>query len=88
MKLKNCCFPPLEKLHMVFEIRHSTLQIPTYQWLKNYKPLVSSGLNTLRCKLHTVKVILLYEISMVGSTTLNVQINNRFKGIKASKEPF
>ena len=67
---------------------HSTLAIPASQSLKNYKPLDSSRLNTLRCKLHAVKLIFLDEISMVGNTMFNVQINNRLKDIKGSKEAF
>ena len=67
---------------------HSTLQIPACQSLKNYKPLDSSRLNTLRCKLHALKLIFLDEISMVGNTMFNVQINNRLKDIKGSKEAF
>ena len=59
---------------------HSTLAIPASQSLKNYKPL--------RCKLHAVKLIFLDEISMVGNTMFNVQINNRLKDIKGSKEAF
>ena len=67
---------------------HSTLAIPASQSLKNYKPLDSSRLNSLRCKLHAVKLISLDEISMVGNTMFNVQINNRLKDIKGSKEAF
>ena len=67
---------------------HSTLAIPASQSLKIYKPLDSSRLNTLRCKLRAVKLIFLDEISMVGNTMFNVQINNRLKDIMGSKEPF
>ena len=67
---------------------HSTLQIPACQSLKNDKPLDSSRLNTLRCKLHALKLIFLDEISMVGNTMFNVHINNRLKDIKGSKEAF
>ena len=67
---------------------HSTLQIPACQSLKNYKPLDSSRLNTLKCKLNALKLIFLDEISMVGNTMFNVQINNRLKDIKGSKEAF
>ena len=49
---------------------HSTFAIPVCQSIKNYKPLDSSRLNTLRCKLHAVKLIFLDEISMVGNTML------------------
>ena len=76
----------------VFNIKgntiHSALAIPACQSLKNYKPLDSSRLNTLRSQLGGVKLIFLDEISMVGSTMFNVQINNRLKDIKGSKENF
>ena len=67
---------------------HRTLAIPACQSLTNYKPLDPSRLNTLRCQLGGVKLIFLDEISMVGSTMFNVQINNRLKDIKGSKEDF
>ena len=63
---------------------HSTLAIPASQSLKNYyKPLDSSRLNTLRCKLHAVKLIFLDKISMV-----NDQKDNGLKDIKGRKEAF
>ena len=46
---------------------HSALAVPASQSLKNYKPLDCSRLNTLRSQLGGVKLILLDEISMVGS---------------------
>ena len=67
---------------------HSTLAVPANQSLKNYKPLDSSRLNTLRCQIGGVKLIFLDEISMVGSTMFNVQMNNRLKDIKESIEDF
>ena len=67
---------------------HSALAIPACQSLKDYKPLDSSRLNTLRCQLGGVKLIYLDEISMVGNTIFNVQINNRLKDIKGSKDDF
>ncbi|CAB3988639.1 ATP-dependent DNA helicase PIF1 [Paramuricea clavata] len=67
---------------------HSALSIPACQSLKNYKHLDSSRLNNLRCQLGGLKLIFLDEISMVGSTMFNVQINNRLKDIKGSKEDF
>ena len=45
---------------------HSAIAIPACQSLKNYKPLYSSRLNTLRCKLGALKLIFLDEILMVG----------------------
>lgn len=67
---------------------HSALAIPACQSLKDYKPLDSSRLNTLRCQLGGVKLIYIDEISMVGNTMFNVQINNRLKDIKGSKDDF
>jgi len=49
---------------------HSALAIPACQSLKIYKPLDSSRLSTLRCKLGVVKLIFIDEISMVGMVTL------------------
>ncbi|XP_028405246.1 ATP-dependent DNA helicase PIF1-like [Dendronephthya gigantea] len=67
---------------------HSALAIPASQSLKNYRQLDSSRLNTLRSLLGGVKLILLDEISMVGNNMFTVQINNRLKDIKGSKEDF
>ena len=67
---------------------HSALAIPACQSLKNYKQLDSSRLNTLRCLLGGLKLIFLDEISMVGSAMFNVQIDNRLKDIKGSKDVF
>ena len=67
---------------------HSTFVIPASQSLKNYKPLDSSRLNTLRCKLHAVKLIFPDEISMVDNSMFNIQKNNRLKDIKGSRESF
>ena len=54
---------------------HSTFNIPANQNLKNYKSLDSSQLNTLRAELAALKVIFLDEVSMVGSSMFNLQIN-------------
>ena len=67
---------------------HSGLAVPASQSLKNYKPLDSCRLNTLRCKLGALKLILLDEISMVGNSMFTVQLNNRLKDLKGSKEDF
>ena len=67
---------------------HSALAVPASQSLKNYKPLDCSRLNTLRSQLGGVQLILLDEVSMVGSNMFTVQINNRLKDIKGSKEDF
>lgn len=49
---------------------HSALAVPASQSLKKYKPLDASRLNTLRCKLGGLKLILLDEISMVGTAIM------------------
>jgi hypothetical protein len=67
---------------------HNGLAVPASQSLKNYKPLDSGTLNTLRCKLGALKLILLDEISMVGNSMFTVQLNNRLKDLKGSKEDF
>lgn len=67
---------------------HSTLAIQASRSLRSYKPLDSSRLNALRCKLGGVNLILLDEVSMVGNNIFTVQINNRLKDIKGSKEDF
>lgn len=67
---------------------HSALAIPACQSLRDYKSLDSSRLNTLRCQLGGVKLIYIDEISMVGNTMFNVQINNRLKDIKGSNDDF
>ena len=60
---------------------HSALAIPACQSLKNYKPLDSSRLNTTRCQLGGVKLIFIDEISLVGNSMFNAQINKRLKDI-------
>ena len=67
---------------------HSALAIPACQSLKDYEPLDSSSLNTLRCQLGGVKLIYIDEISMVRNTMFNVQISNRLKDIRGSKDDF
>ena len=67
---------------------HSAVAIPASQSLKNYKPLDSGRLNTLRCELGALKLILLDEISMVGNSMFTIQLNNRLKDLKGSKEDF
>ena len=67
---------------------HSLLAIPASHSLRVYKPLDSSRLNTLRCQLGGIRLIFLDEVSMVGNAMFNVQINNRLKDLKGSKEDF
>ena len=66
---------------------HSLLAVPTSQSLKNYKPLDCSRQNTLRSQIGGAKLILLDEISMVGSNMFTVQINKRLD-IKGSTDDF
>ena len=61
---------------------HSALAILASQSLRNYKPLDSTRLNTLRWQRGGVKLIFIDEISMVGNTMFTVQIN------KGSKDDF
>ena len=67
---------------------HSAFGIPASQSLKNYKPLDSGQLNTMRCQLGALKLILLDEVSMVGNSMFTVQLNNRLKDLKGSKKDF
>ena len=67
---------------------HSTLAIPANQSLRNYKPLDSSRLNTLRCQFGGVKLIFVDEISVVGNSMFAIQLNNRLKDIKGCREDF
>ena len=50
----------------------SALAVPASQSLKNYKPLDSGRINTLRCKLGALKLILLDEVSMVGNSMFTI----------------
>ena len=67
---------------------HSAFGIPASQSLKNHKPLDSGRLNTMRCEFGALKLILLDEVSMVGNRVFTVQLNNRLKHLKGSKDDF
>ena len=67
---------------------HSALAIPACQSLQTYKRLDSNRLNSLRTQLGGVKLIFIDEMSMVGNTMLNVQIDNRLKDINGNPLPF
>ena len=67
---------------------HSALAIPAGQSSRKYKSLDSSRPNTLRCQIGRVKLVFIDEISMVGNTTFNIQINNRLKYMAGSSPPF
>ena len=58
------------------------------QPLHSYQKLELSRLNTLRTKLGALKVIFLDEISMVGCSMFNVQINKRQQEIKRIEKDF
>ena len=61
---------------------HGGFAVPASQSLRNYKSLDSGRLNTLRCELGALKLILLDKISMVGSSMFTVQLNNCLKDLK------
>ena len=42
----------------------------------------------MRCELGKLKLILLDEVSMVGNSRFTVQLNNRLKDLKGSKDDF
>ncbi|KAK2548310.1 hypothetical protein P5673_031544 [Acropora cervicornis] len=64
---------------------HSALAIPACQSLKIYKPLDSSRLSTLRCKLGVVKLIFIDEISMKSKVNdFNSEAHNALSGTKYS----
>ena len=52
---------------------HSALAIPACQSLKNYKHLHSSRLNTIRCELGGLNLILLDEVSITVAHIRNAQ---------------
>ena len=56
---------------------HSVLAVPANQSLQNYKQLDSSRLNTLRSQFGGIKLIFVDEISMVGYSMFQIQLNNR-----------
>ena len=67
---------------------HTSFRVPINQPLHSYQKLESSRLNTLRTKLGALKVIFLDEISMVGCSMFNVQINKRLQEIKGIEKDF
>ena len=56
---------------------HTALSVPANQSLKVYKKLNASRLNTLKCKFAGLKIIFIDEVSMVGNSMFNIQINKR-----------
>ena len=67
---------------------HTALGISAFHSLETYKNPDSSRLKTLRCQLGHIKLMFVSEISMVGNSMFNIQINNRLKDIKGSQLPF
>ena len=67
---------------------HTALGISAFHSLKTYKNPDSSRLKTLRCQLGHIKLMFVSEISMVGNSMFNIQINNRLKDIKGRQLPF
>ena len=67
---------------------HSALSVPANRSLHNYQRLDSSRLNSLRNKLGGLKVIFVDEISMVGNSMFNVQLNKRLQEIKGVDSDF
>lgn len=69
---------------------HTSFRVPINQPLHSYQKLESSRLNTctLRTKLGALKGIFLDEISMVGCSMFNVQINKRLQEIKGIEKDF
>ena len=67
---------------------HSSLAIPANQSLKVYKKLDSSRLNSLRAKLAGLKIVFIDEVSMVGNSMFNIQINKRLQDIKGTTTDF
>ena len=67
---------------------HSALSVPANRSLHNYQRLDSSRLNSLCNKLGGLKVIFVDEISMVGNSMFNVQLNKRLQEIKGVDTDF
>ena len=67
---------------------HTALSVPANQSLKVYKKLDASRLNSLRCKFAGLKIIFIDEVSMVGNSMFNVQINKRLQDIIGTTNDF
>ena len=67
---------------------HSALSVPANRSLYSYQRLDSSTPNSLRNKLGGLKVIFVDEISMVGNSMFNVQLNKRLQEIKGVDSDF
>ncbi|XP_078378018.1 uncharacterized protein LOC144661191 [Oculina patagonica] len=67
---------------------HTALGVPANQSLKIYKKLDASRLNSLRCKFAGLKIIFIDEVSMVGNSMFNIQINKRLQDIIGTANDF
>ncbi|XP_078349889.1 uncharacterized protein LOC144634728 [Oculina patagonica] len=67
---------------------HTALRVPANQSLKIYKKLDASRLNSLRCKFAGLKIIFIDEVSMVGNSMFNIQINKRLQDIIGTANDF
>ena len=67
---------------------HSALAVPANRSLHSYQRLDASRLNSLRNKLGGLKVIFVDEISMVGNSMFNIQLNKRLQEIKGIDSDF
>ncbi|KAJ8041127.1 ATP-dependent DNA helicase PIF1 [Holothuria leucospilota] len=66
---------------------HCALQIPANQGLSSYKALTADKLNSLQFKYHSLKVIFIDEISVVGHRMFRY-IDQRLQQIMGSKKVF
>ena len=60
---------------------HSAMAIPANRSLRSFQRVDSGRLNSLRNKLGGLKLIFIDEISMVGNSMFNVQLNKRLQEI-------
>ena len=87
-QIKVILLAPTGKAAYTIKAVHSALAVPANQSLRNYKQLDSSRLNTLRSQFGGIKLIFVDEISMVGNSMFQIQLNNRLKDIKGSRKDF
>ena len=64
------------------------MAIPANRSLHSYQKVDASRLNSLRNKLGGLKVIFVDEISMVGNSMFNIQLNKRLQEIKGIDRDF
>ena len=75
--------PTGKAAHNIHDVKlHSAFVLPVMEFGGEIPNLSSDVLNTLRCRLLCLKLIIMYEISMVGSEILS-QVNSRLKAILA-----